>query len=128
MDAESKNTGLGLIDSLKNLTTTLVSLLYNRLDLLSTDLEEARQRLLSLLVLAFLSLFCLCLGMVLLTMLVVVAFWDSHRLLTLCSLTVAFLLSGSVLCAITLRALHMMPRIFAASLTELSKDQEALEA
>ena len=128
MDAESKNTGLGLIDSLKNLTTTLVSLLYNRLDLLSTDLEEARQRLLSLLVLAFLSLFCLCLGTVLLTMLVVVAFWDSHRLFALCSLTVAFLLSGSFLCAITLRALHMMPRIFAASLTELSKDQEALEA
>ena len=128
MDAEPKNTGLGLIDSLKNLSTTLVALLYNRLDLLSTDLEEARQRLLSLLVLAFLSLFCLCLGMVLLTMLVVVAFWDSHRLLALCSLTAVFLVSGSVLCAITLRALHTMPRIFGASLTELTKDKEALEA
>jgi uncharacterized membrane protein YqjE len=117
----------GLLHSLKSLSTTLIAILYNRLDLLSTDMEEARERLLSLLVLTFVSLFCLCLGMVLLAMLVVVVFWDTHRLLALSALTGFFLLAGAILSMVAVRALRNMPRVFSASLAELSKDHELLD-
>jgi uncharacterized membrane protein YqjE len=105
----------------------MIAMLYNRLDLLSTDMEEARERLLALLVLTFVTLFCVCLGMVLLAMLVVVVFWDTHRLLALSALTGFFLVAGAILSIIAMRALRNMPRVFASSLTELSKDHELLK-
>lgn len=116
----------GLFASLKNLTATFVAIVYTRLDLLSTDLEEGRQRLMSLLVMAFVSLFCLCVGVVLLAILIVVAFWDTHRLLVLSALTGVFLIVGAILCGAAMRALKSMPRMFKASLAELSKDQQQI--
>jgi len=126
-EKDTNKAGVGLLNSLKSLSTTLIAILYNRLDLLSTDMEEARERLLSLLVLTFVSLFCLCLGMVLLAMLVVVVFWDTHRLLALSALTGFFLLAGAILSMVAMRALRNMPRVFATSLAELSKDHELLD-
>ena len=110
--------------SLKNLTSTLIALVYTRLDLLSTDLEEGRERLISLLISVFLSLFCLCFGVVLLAILIVVAFWDTYRLMALSMLTGVFLLAGTVLCVKAIRALKNMPRMFEASMAELIKDQQ----
>ena len=126
-EKDTNKADAGLLHSLKSLSTTLIAILYNRLDLLSTDMEEARERLLSLLVLTFVSIFCLCLGMVLLAMLVVVVFWGTHRLLALSALTGFFLLSGAILSMVAMRALRNMPRVFAASLAELSKDHELLD-
>lgn len=84
----------GLLNSLKNLTVTLIAIIHTRLELLSTDLEEGRERLISLLAIIFVSLFCLCFGAVLLTLLIVVIFWDTHRLLALGTLTGSLLLPG----------------------------------
>lgn len=124
MAKETNILGEGLLTSLKNLSSTLVALVYTRLDLLSTDLEEGRERLISLLISVFLSLFFLCFGVVLLAILVVVVFWDTHRLLVLCMLTGAFLFIGAILCIKTALALKNMPRMFAASMAELHKDQQ----
>ncbi len=124
MAEETNIAGEGLLSSLKNLTSTLVALVYTRLDLLSTDLEEGRERLISLLVSVFLSLFCLCFGVVLLAILIVVAFWDTYRLFALSALTGIFLLTGIVLCVKAIHALKSMPRMFEASMAELIKDQQ----
>ena len=118
----------GLFASIKIMAATLVAIVHTRLDILSTDLEEGRERLMSLLVMAFLSLFCLCVGVVLLAIFIVVTFWDTHRLLVLGLLTGVFLLSGTILCMLAIRALKAMPRLFKASLAELSKDQQQLDA
>ena len=118
----------GLLASIKNLTATLIDIAYTRLDLLCTDMEEERQRLVSLLAMAFISLFCLCVGVVLLAILVVVMFWDTHRLLVLGLITGIFLISGAVLWGLAMYALKSMPRMFAASLAELSKDRQQIQA
>lgn len=118
----------GLLASIKNLTATLIDIVYTRLDLLCTDMEEERQRLVSLLAMAFISLFCLCVGVVLLAILVVVVFWDTHRVLVLGLITGIFLISGAMLWALAMHALKSMPRMFAASLAELSKDRQHIEA
>lgn len=117
----------GLLNSLKNLTVTLIAIIHTRLELISTDLEEGRERFISLLAMAFISLFSLCFGAVLLTILIVVVFWDTHRLLVLGSLTGLFLIAGAALGAVVVGKLKSMPRMFEASLAELIKDHQEID-
>jgi len=114
----------GLLGSLKRLTNTCIGIVHTRLELLSTDLEEGRERLISLLAMTFVALFCLCFGMVLLAILIVVLFWDTHRLLVLSLLTGLFIFTGGIIGALAMRALKSMPRMFEASLAELVKDHQ----
>lgn len=114
----------GLLGSLKRLTNTCIGIVHTRLELLSTDLEEGRERLISLLAMTFVALFCLCFGMVLLAILIVVLFWDTHRLLVLSLLTGLFIVTGSIIGTMAIRALKSMPRMFEASLAELVKDHQ----
>lgn len=116
----------GLFDSLKGLAASLVAIAHTRLDLLSTDLEEERARLVSVLVMLFVALFCLGVGVVLLALLVVVAFWESHRLLALGGVTALFLAGGATAFGWARHKLRTKPRLFAASLAELSKDRQQL--
>ncbi len=116
-----------LLNSLKNLTVTLIAIIHTRLELISTDLEEGRERFISLLAMAFISLFSLCFGAVLLTILIVVVFWDTHRLLVLGSLTGLFLIAGAILGAAVVGRLKSMPRMFEASLAELIKDHHEID-
>ena len=118
--------GKGLFDSLKGLAASLVAIAHTRLDLLSTDLEEERARLVSVLVMLFVALFCLGVGVVLLAILVAVVFWDSHRLLALAGLTGVFLVGGAAAFGFARHKLKTKPRLFAASLAELSKDRQHL--
>lgn len=66
----------GLIASLGRLASTLTEIAQTRLELLSADLDEDREHLLALLLLALTALFCLGLGVLLATILVVATFWD----------------------------------------------------
>ena len=115
-----------MFDSLKGFAATLVAIVHTRLDLLSTDLEEERARLASALLMLLVALFCIGLGVVLLTILIAVVFWDSHRLLALAGLTGFFLASGVTAFAYARHKLRTKPRLFAASLAELSRDRQHL--
>lgn len=118
----------GLLESLAVLATTLVAIAHTRLDLLSTDLEEDREQVMSLLVLFLTALFCLGVGLVLATILLVAAFWDTHRLLVLGSLAGFFLLIGIAAWGFAMHKAKTMPRLFAASLLELFKDRQQLDS
>ncbi|HSJ47575.1 MAG TPA: phage holin family protein [Gammaproteobacteria bacterium] len=118
--------GKGLLESLTTLAATLVGIAHTRLDLLSTDLEEEREHMFSLVVLALVALFCLGIGVVLATILLVVAFWDTHRLLVLGTLTGFFLVMSFAMWAFALHKVRSKPRLFAASLSELEKDRQEL--
>lgn len=117
----------GLLNSLKNLSLTVIAMIHTRLELIGTDLEEGRERFISLLAMAFISLFTLCFGAVLLSIFIVVVFWDTHRLLVLGSLTGVFLITGAVLGALVLKKLKSMPKMFEATLTELVKDHHEVD-
>ncbi|MHB9100067.1 MAG: phage holin family protein [Sulfuricella sp.] len=124
--AEKTPGNKGLLDSLTTLAATLVAIAHTRLDLLSADLEEGREHLLSLLVLGLAALFCLGIGVVLATMLLVAAFWDTHRLLVLGSLAGFFLAAGMASWVFAMHKARTKPRLFAASLSELFKDRQQL--
>jgi uncharacterized membrane protein YqjE len=116
----------GLLESLTTLAATLVAIAHTRLDLLSADVEEERAHVLSLLVLALVALFCFGIGVVLAAILLVVACWDTHRLLVLGSLAGFFLAAGIAAWLFALRKAKTKPRLFEASLSELLKDRQQL--
>jgi len=116
----------GLFDSLKTLAGSVVGIVHTRLELLSTDIAEERAHLTNLLVLGLVALFCLGVGVVLLAILIAVVFWESHRLAALGGLTAFFLIAGAGLVWLAMRRSRTRPRLFEASLAELSKDRQQL--
>jgi len=130
MGSEAQNPGTssrgGLFDSLKVLAATLIAIAHTRLELLSTELEEERVRLSSMLAWTLVALFCAGLGVVLATLFVVLALWDTHRLLVLGIPAILFILGAALAWLVVRGKARAKPRLFAASLTELSKDREEL--
>lgn len=116
----------GLLESVKTLASTLLTMGQTRLELLSNDLEEERAWLSSMMVWTLVALFCAALAVVLATLMIVVIFWDSYRLQALGAMvavfTVAAIFAWRVLCNMS----SSKPRLFSASLAEFSKDREHL--
>ena len=116
----------GILQSLRNLAATLVALLQNRLELLVTDLEEERIRLLQLLFWAAGALFLFALGVLMVTMLIVLLLWDSHRIVGVAVLAAVFIAIGVGLAIGVRNRMHVRPRLFSSSLDELAKDKDRL--
>ena len=115
-----------LLSSIKGLASTGASIAQTRLELLSLDVQIARSKFISLLVMIIGALFFLFFGLVMLALLIVIYSWETDRMLALGLLTGAFLLVGLILAALITQSLRTMPRLFEASITELAKDREAL--
>jgi len=116
----------GLLDSLSTFAATLSAIVQTRLELLSVDMEEERVHYLSLLMLVLVALFCRGVGVVLATILLVVVFWDTQRILVLGLLAGLFLTGGITAWLFAMHKVKTKPRIFAASLLELFKDRQQL--
>ena len=115
-----------LLSSLKNLASTGASIAQTRLELISTDVQIARSKFLSLLVMIIFTLFFLFFGLVMLALLIVIYSWESDRMLALSLLTSGFLAIGLILALVVLRSLKTMPKLFEASIAELAKDRQEL--
>src|SRR5512143_778433 len=110
MSQQGSGEGEGLFGSLKGLVASLVAIAHTRIELLSNDFEEERERLVSILVVMLVALFCLGIGVLLLTLLLVAIFWESHRLLVLGVLTGLFLVGGVITFEFALYKLRTKPR------------------
>lgn len=117
-----------MLESAKRLLRTLTVIVSTRLELLANELQEERLRLTQMLFFALAALFCLGMGVLLLTVFIVVLFWDDHRLAVLGGLSAIFFASGALLAMLLRNKAHAKSRLFSASLTELAKDRVHLEA
>ena len=115
-----------LLSSIKGLASTGASIAQTRLELLSLDVQIARSKFISLLVMIVSALFFLFFGLVMLALLIVIYSWETDRMLALGLLTGAFLSVGVILAILITQSLRKMPKLFEASITELAKDREAL--
>lgn len=115
-----------LLESLTALTSTMVAVAQNRLDLLSLDLEEEREHLLSTVTLGLGAFFCLGVSVILATMMLVLAFWDGYRVALLGSLAVTFLGLGLGAGWWARKIVLTKPRLFAGSLSEFGRDRRHL--
>jgi len=118
--------GKGLLESLTSFAATLVGIMHTRLNMVSNDLEEYHAHVVAQLVLVQVAQFFIGMGVVLATILLVVAFWDTERLLVLGFLAAFYLVLGLSVGAVAMRKSRARPRPFAASMSELYKDRQQL--
>ncbi len=116
-----------LFSSIKGLVATGVSIAQTRLELLSVDVQIARNKFISLLIMIISALFFLFFGLVMLALYIVIYSWETDRMMALGLLTGAFLSIGIVLALLISQSLRNMPRLFEASIAELAKDREELK-
>lgn len=113
----------GFFRSLRTLMGTLLDLVQTRLELVLTELEEEQQRLKQIALLTVIALFFASLGVIFLTLLVVMLFWDSHRLWVLGGFSLLYLALGVGAGLLLRRQAQSRPRLFSSTLAELSKDR-----
>ena len=119
-------TGTGIVQSLRNLAATLVAVFHTRFELLVTEIEEERVRLLELLLWAAAALFCLGVTVLLLVLLLIAVFWDTHRIAVIATLAAVFLAAGVAIAAGARNRMHARSRLFSASLDEIARDKDQL--
>lgn len=120
---------VGLFGSVKNLAASLVSHLHTRLQLFATEFAEEKLRLTSLLFSVMLALFFAFMTLVLVALFVIAAYWDTpYRLHAVAFLAVLFLTGTGIFGSLLRAKLKSKPRLFEASLAELYKDRQQLNA
>lgn len=116
----------GLFESLRRLLHTALSLAAVRLELLVTDLEIEKLRLIEVALRALLGLMLLGLSLLLLIGFLLMLLWDGYRLPVLGVLTLLCLLGGLWLLQAAKRRLRQGEPMFAATRAEFERDQAAL--
>jgi uncharacterized membrane protein YqjE len=117
----------GVMDSIRSFLASWVAVIKTRVEIISVEIEEQREWIEQLLLLAVGAAFCLSLGMILLTLFVVVLFWESHPLVVLGAFTILYLGGGIALWLTLRQKIRNKPRIFSTTSAELGKDYTALQ-
>ena len=111
----------GLFSALKNIGATLLSIGKTRAELLVTELEEEKFRLIALCAKALGATLMLTAGVVMLMCCLVLAFWEQR--VVLFGIFAAVLIGGALLLQHSVRQqLHQPSKLFRASLAELGAD------
>ena len=116
----------GFFDSLRRALATLIEIAHVRLELVGLEFEATVQHWLNLLLWSALALFSASLAILMLLLTVLIAFWDTHRLLAAGLITglLAATALGSLL--VVRRRIRTHPRLLATTIAELRRDAAAL--
>ncbi len=115
-----------LFVSLKNLILTLLAIGKTRAELLVTEVEEEKLRLMSLWAKAVGAAFLFAVGLVMLVAFVALVFWE-QRILVFGLAAGLFLVTGLYLVLALRRQIAQPSRLFRASLAELEADMAQLQ-
>jgi uncharacterized membrane protein YqjE len=116
----------GLFGSLRALVATLIAIGHNRLELLSTEIQEEVQRIVSLLLWSVVAVLLGALGLLLVALAIVLSVDSAYRWLA-AALVAALLFAGCLGAALVARnRVTLKPRPFDATLSELAKDHDTL--
>lgn len=121
MTAKSRTSAKKLLESLTALPVTLIATVYTRAELVLLDLEQARERVANQLIWLLVALFSIGVGVILLVILIVIALWDTQRLLVLSILTGLFLSGGFIVSWAALRKMKSSPPLFHSSYAEVTR-------
>lgn len=116
----------GLLVSLRRLGATTLEIARIRLELLETEVERQKLAIYSALLWGLIGIACVAVGIVLLSALIVVLFWDSYRLFAIAGLMLANFVAGVLILRYAVNRLQTPSGAFAASRAELMRDQAAL--
>jgi uncharacterized membrane protein YqjE len=111
---------------LRRLGASLIALGRIRLELLTLELQEEKERLAAMLVWAVVAALMAAFALVFLAVFVTVALWDTHRLVALGVGTAAFVAVAAYAGSRLQRLLREPAAPLQASIAELRRDSEAL--
>lgn len=101
-------------------------MVQTRLELLSNEIEEERLRVKQMFFYGSIVLFFFGLSTMLLTVFIVVLFWDTYRLQVLGGMAAFFFIAGLGVWFALRRLAQERPKLFSTSLSELSDDLDRL--
>lgn len=111
----------GLFAALKNTIATLIAIGKTRAELLVTELEEEKYRLMSLWSKAIGAAFLLCLGIIMAVFCLALAFWE-QRVLVFGVFAALFIACGLLLIGSLKSQASKPSKLFQTSLSELESD------
>lgn len=117
----------GIVQSGRRIVAILVAMIRTRLGLLAVELMEEKSRIWLMLVLTALALVFASMALLMLSLLVIVAFWDDNRLLAIGALLVFYLAAAAASVLVLRHKAKMGSPLFSHTLRELSKDTDELE-
>jgi len=121
-DAVPRRTS-GLLTSAQQLLATFVEILHTRIEIATTELQEAGEGARQLLMFAVAAVFFLALGVLFASLFIVVLFWDTHPLAAVGLLTLLYLGLGVGAAYAAYRRIKNRPQLFSTTLSELRKDR-----
>jgi uncharacterized membrane protein YqjE len=117
----------GIVRSGRRMLAILVNMVRTRLNLLAVELMEEKSRIWLMLVLTALALIFASMALLMLSLLVIVAFWEESRLLAIGGLLVFYVAAGGVTLLVLRQKAKLGSRLFAHTLRELSRDTAELQ-
>jgi uncharacterized membrane protein YqjE len=115
-----------LLGSLAKVLANLVGIAQTRLEILSTELQQEVTQAAQMLLWAFVAVFAAGTGLFLGGLVLIFAFWETHRLMA-AVLVMGFFFLLAVVAVLMLRAkLKARGRLFEATIAEFAKDREHL--
>jgi len=123
---EPKAPPAGLLDSVKRMARTAAAIVHNRVELLAVEIQEEGARFVGLLLLVGAVIVCSGLGLIMVTVTILCAVSDEHRVMAALIIAVTCLL-GAVASAIGLHYRLKNWSAFSGTRDELRKDREWLQ-
>lgn len=118
--------GQGLFASLRRMLATLIELAHVRLDLVGVELQLEVERATNALLYGFTAVLCAVIALVMLAVTVLIAFWDTHRLLAACCITGLFAFGAASMFIHLRHRARTRPRLFESTVEEMKQDVAAL--
>jgi len=126
MDETNVEPPRGIFDSLRALLDTILAIVHNRTELLTTELEEELTRLIGVVVWSLVAAFSAVIGATFLGAMVLFFIPAAYRGPIAAGLGVLFLLVAGIGYLAIRKILRAKPRPFDATLRELEKDRDHL--
>ncbi|MGB7903194.1 MAG: phage holin family protein [Steroidobacteraceae bacterium] len=117
----------GLFDSLRALITTLVAMAHTRVELFGTEIEEEVRRVVALLLGGVLVLALASLALVFSGLVVIAAYWDTHRVAATLGVAIGFIVLAAVAYLAVRQRTRRQSRLLSSTLDELERDLELLD-
>lgn len=116
----------GIVRSGRRILAILVGMVRTRLSLLAVELMEEKSRIWLMLVLTALALIFAAMALLMLSLLVIVAFWDDNRLLAIGGLLAFYLAAAGATLLVLRHKSKIGSPLFSHTLRELSRDTAEL--
>lgn len=118
---------MAIVHHVAQVAATLAAIVQTRLALAAVEMEEESLRFLSYLALAMLALLCLFVGLVLVVFLVMVLFWDTHRIAAIAVTAAVFIVAALATLLGVRTSFRSKPKLLSFTMSELNKDLDELQ-